>query len=131
MLQAGLSGGYSLAAGGKTSWSGSTLEDLSVNRADRCSGGTLGAWTGVPCRNNGGTFSGKLFWWIFAVGHATIKPFLVSLVFSCGERRGCPEGVIGRFWGQAILTVGHSTIRLFLVTLVASCGKQRGRVKRG
>ena len=99
VLQAGLSGGYSLAAGGKTSWSGSTLEDLSVNRADRCSGGTLGAWTGVPCRNNGGTFSGKLFWWIFAVGHATIKPFLVILVVSRRERCGHSGGGIGRFWG--------------------------------
>ena len=74
--------------------------------------------------DNGGAFSVKLFCWIFAVRHATIKSFVMTLVVSLGEHCGCPGCGIGGFRGQAILAVGYATIKSFPVTLVVSRGKR-------
>ena len=106
MLWAGLCGGSSLAVGGKTLWGSPTPGDLAANLADRLSGDTLGgrttlgAWPGDTGRDNGGAFSGNLFFLIFAIRHETIKPFLVTLVTSCRERYWRPGGGIVRIRGK-------------------------------
>ena len=116
--------------GAKISLGSPTFGYLAANCTDHQNGGTLGcdatlgAWTGGADTDNSGAFSSRLFCWILAIGRVTIKPFLVTLMISRGERRGHPGGGIGGFGGQAILAVGHATIKLFLVTLVTNCGER-------